>query len=67
LPANKTVPAPVGRFDEPRRIRIVVQSLADLLDTGFEYALRDEGIAPNRVQHFTLGDEAPRILSEVAK
>jgi hypothetical protein len=55
----------MGRFDEPRRVRVVAERAADLQDAGLERTVSDEDVGPQRVEQLALEDEMPRPRGEI--
>ena len=55
----------MGRFDEARRLVVVVQRLADLANGHLENGVADEGVRPHRADQVLFGDELPRTPQQV--
>src|SRR5215813_13902078 len=55
------------RFDEARRIRIIVEGLADLTNGYFENGFADKCPWPDRVEEFLFCDELVRMNYEIFK
>jgi hypothetical protein len=64
---DEAVTATVGRLDEPRRARVVVEHAPKLADAHLQDAVADEHVRPQRVEQFPLGHQPAGPRREVAK
>ncbi|MEX2304186.1 MAG: hypothetical protein WD733_24800 [Bryobacterales bacterium] len=64
---DKTVPAPMHRFDEARRARVVSQSLTDPTDRDRQRRRFHVGLGPDGFEQLFLGNQAGGVLGEITQ
>jgi hypothetical protein len=62
---DEAIAAPVRRLDEPRRVRVIVQRLANLADRHLEHRVAHEDARPERAEDLGLRDQRARPRREV--
>ena len=64
---DEAIAAAVCGLDEVRRLRVVVEGLAQLSNGDFEHGLADEGLRPDGIEKLLFGDELAWPPEEVAE
>lgn len=64
---NEPIAATVHRLDETGFLRLVPQCFADLVDADFQRGIGHEGVGPDGLEQFLLGDQPAGVLQQISQ
>src|SRR5678816_168993 len=65
--ADEAIAATMCGFNEARRLRIIIENLAELTDRHFEDGFTNKGAWPDGVEKFFFGDDLARTPDEMVE